>query len=128
MKRKQEISRKRAVIVDKIYPALVEATISIDEAKMFIQAFSSVIMEQVLGWMKERQFAEILPAVLERLSPDGERREALARLLATVENENIFVAKELVEGVTRAIDQMIHDELKGRKLDTLKPEWDRYLN
>ena len=60
--KKMEIARKRSIIVDKFYPALCTATISVDEAKMFIQAASSLIMEEVLQTMKERLAAELIDA------------------------------------------------------------------
>lgn len=126
--RKREVARKREIVVKQFYPALSDMAVSVDEAKMLIQAISSTVMETVLGWMQERQFAEIMPKMIERLAPNGERVEQVSKLLGTVENENIFVAKEIIEGMNRAIDQMIHEDMQTRKLDTLKPDWDKYLN
>lgn len=126
--RKIEVKRKRNIIVDKFFPALKEASVSVDESKMLIQSMSSFLMEGVLKTMQERKFDEIIPSMLERLCKDGERKEEVQKLLSVLEGENLFVAREIIEGITRAIDQMVLDEMRNRKLETLSADWDRMLN
>lgn len=128
MKRKKELDRKRKIIVGNFYPALIEATTSVDEAKALISAMSSLLMEQVLKTMKERDFIEISDALFKQLCLDGEREQEIAKLLAVFKDENLFVSRELIEGMTRAIDTMISEDMRARKLDTLKPDWEKYLN
>lgn len=128
MKNQQEIARKRKIIVEGFFPALVEATVSVDEAKMLIQAMSTLLMESVLKTMKERKFSEIEVELLERLCPNDERKEEVKKLLSTITGENLFVSREIIEGMTRAIDTMILNDMKGRKLDTLNADWDKFLN
>lgn len=125
--KEMEVARKRNLIVDKFYPALMEATISIDEARMLLQAITSSIMEEVLQTMSERKFDEIYNKVVKKLTPNDERLLKIEALLQTVRNENLYVAREIVEGMIRAIEQMISDELKGRTLDTLLADWDKML-
>ena len=126
--RKIEVTRKRNIVVDKFFPALKEASVSVDESKMLIGSMSSLLMEGVLKTMQERKFSEIIPSMLERLCKDGERKEEVEKLLKVLEDENLFVAREIIEGMTRAIEQMVLDEMKGRKLDSLQANWDRMLN
>lgn len=128
IERDTEIARKRKIVVTQFYPALVEATSSVDEAKMLLQSIASLTMEEVLNTMKERKFTEILDRVLKKLTPDDIRLLQVEKLLETMRYENLFVAREIVEGMQRAISQMQHDEDKARPLDALKPDWDRYLN
>ena len=124
---KMEVQRKQAIVKNKLYPALVSATISIDEAKMLVRAIAGFIMEDVMSMMKDRQFSDIAPKLLEKLAVEKEREAALKELLDIFERENLFVSKELIEGMSHAIDQMITDEMRGRKLDTLSVNWDRIL-
>jgi len=126
--RDMEVARKRKIVVEKFYPALGQATISVDEAKMLIQAISSSIMEEVLATMRERKLDAIYGRLVKRLAPDGARQLQIEALLNTIRDENLFVAREIVEGMQRAIAQMLHDEEKGRKLESLKPDWNRMLN
>ncbi len=128
IQRDNEIARKRKKIVEQFYPALVDATISIDEASMLLQAAASLIMEDVLGTMKERNFDDIYNRLVKKLCPEGVRQLQIEKWLTTLNGENLFVARELIEGANRAIQQMLHDEGKNRKLDTLTPDWNRYLN
>lgn len=128
MSNKQEVARKRKVIVENFYPALIKATVSVDEAKMLISSMTSLIMEGVLETMKQRKFAEMYESMVTRLCPDGERKAEIIELLDTVKGENLFVAREIIEGMSRAIEQMTMDEMRNRTLDSMKADWDRYLN
>src|ERR1700742_2526676 len=110
---KMEVQRKQAIVKNKLYPALVSATISIDEAKMLVRAIAGFIMEDVMSMMKDRQFSDIAPKLLEKLAVEKEREAALKELLDIFERENLFVSKELIEGMSHAIDQMITDEMRG---------------
>ena len=126
--RRIEIKRKTNILVEKFYPALVNASTSIEEARMLVQATASLIMESVMETMKERKFKDIAPQILKKLSPNGEREAEVKVMLDAFDEENLFVAREIIEGMTGAITQMINDEMQGRKLDTFKPNWDKMLN
>lgn len=128
IQRDTERSRKRKIVVEKFYPALIKATISIDEAKMLLQSIASLTMEEVLKTMQHIKFDSIYDRVLKKLTPDDVRLLPVEQLLGTIRNENLFVAREIVEGMQRAIGQMQHDEDKERTLATLKPDWDKMLN
>jgi len=127
MKNVQEVKRKQGIITEQFYPALIKATISVEEAKMLIQALGSLIMEEVLKTMKERKFSEIKDILIEKLTKEG-RKEEIVALLDTLKEENLFTARELIEGMSNAIQQMIIDEMQNRKLDSMKIDWNRYLN
>ncbi len=128
MKRSQEVARKRDIIVSKFYPALNKATVSVDEAKMLLQATSTLLMEEVLKTMRERKFDEINQTLLDKLTVDGERVEEITELLNTFNGENLFVTREIIEGMNHAVDHMINSDMQGRKLETLNPDWDLMLN
>lgn len=126
-KRKQEVERKRIIIVDKFYPALVAATISIDEAEVLVQTIATLLMEDTLRTMRERKFADIKESLLSILCKDGERTKEIEKLLEVFNEENLFTARELIEGMTRAIKAMTTEEMRERKLDTLKTNWEKHL-
>lgn len=127
LKRSREISRKREIVVDHLYPGLVDSTISIDEAKFLIQAINNSLMEQVLGWMKEKDFKDLVGPIIEQICPDGERAEEITKMLSALENENVFTAKELISGMTNVIEQMSLEILRDKKLSDLTPDWDKML-
>jgi hypothetical protein len=128
MQRSQSIKRKRTIIMDNFYPALIEATISVDEAKALVQAMGSSLMGEVMKTMRERKFSEISTNVHKILCSDGQREEEIKKLLATLEGESLFDAREIIEGMSNAIEMMIREEMSDRKLDTLKADWTKYLN
>lgn len=126
--RDTERARKRKIVVDHFYPALVKATGSVGEAKMLLQSISSLTMEEVLKTMQHVKFDAIYDRVLKKLTVDDVRLLQIEQLLETIRHENLYVAREIVEGMQNAISQMQYDEEKGRTLDSFKPDWDRMLN
>lgn len=127
LQRQMENERKGKIIVNQFFPALIDATISIDEAKMFLSAATSLIMEEVMQAMRERKFSEIRKRLVKKLCPDDERVIQVEKLLTIFDDETLFVSREIIEGMKAAIEQMIIGELQTRKLDTLKPDWKKYL-
>lgn len=125
---KKEVSRKRDIVVNKFYPALIEATISVDEAKALVHVMGSLIMEEVLKTMKFRRFADITESLHNHLTKDGERSKEIRVLLESLNGENLFVAREIIEGMSKAIGAMEVAEMRTRNLSTLKADWESYLN
>lgn len=123
-----EVHRKGQIVSEQFYPALVASTVSVDEAKMLIRAMSSFMMENVMQTMRDRKFSEIKDELLVKLCPDGDRKEEITKLLDILDGETLFVSREIVEGMTNAIDQMIQDEMKGRTLNSFEPDWKKMLN
>lgn len=122
-----EVERKRTLVVDKFYPALVGATVSVDEAKMLMQSISSLMMEDVLSSMKSRKFAPIVEKAVKSLCPNGDREVEVRALLETLVKEDLLTAREIVEGMSNAIEQMILEDMQGRTLNSFSPNWDKML-
>ncbi len=123
-----EVARKRKIVTDQFYPALVAATVSVDEAKMLVSATSSLIMDTVLQTMKDRKFQEIRDSVLKKLCPDGAREKEIGEMLNIFLTENLFVTREIVEGMSNVIQQMVLDDTRNRTLNSFTPDWARMLN
>lgn len=127
--REMEVKRKRAIVVNKYWPALTKATISVDEARMLVSVTSSFIMEAVMESMKTRKFSEIKEQVFKKLCPDGERKEEIAALLDVFDQESLLVSREIIEGAKAVIDQILIDESRKRTLESFLPvDWGRMLN
>lgn len=128
VRRAAEVARKRLIVTDKFFPALVAASVSVDEAKQLLGATTALLMEDVLQTMKERKFEDVLDRLVKRLCPDGSREKEVEALLKILVGENLFVAREIVEGMTNAIDQMILEDMQSRTLNSFTPDWEKYLN
>lgn len=124
---KMDLSRKRGIIIDEFFPALTGATVSVDEAKMLLQSINTLMMEEVLKTMKLTKFDELKEQLLARLCPNGDRLVEVTALLDTIKDETLFSSREITEGMARAIDQMIMDEMRQRTLNTFTPDWEKYL-
>jgi hypothetical protein len=118
MQRVQEAKRLRAFVKDKLYPAIITTSTSIDDAKFLLGSFSNMMMEQFLAKMKETKFIEL--KLHEKLDKNSPKYKEFIELLALFADENVFTSRELIEGMKNEITMFIDNELKGRKLETLK--------
>ena len=118
MKRGAEVKRLRALVKDDVYPAVVNASISIDDSKFLLHSFSTMMMDKFLESMKEVKFVDL--KLEEKLDAKHEKYAEYKALLALFGNETVFTARELIEGMKMEIEMMISNEMKERKLETLK--------
>lgn len=118
MERVQEAKRLRAFVKDQLYPVLINASTSIDDAKFLLGSFSNQMMEAFLAKMKETKFIDL--KLHEKLDKSAPNYKQYIDLLAVFADESIFTSRELIEGMKGEIEMMVTNELKARKLDTLK--------
>jgi len=118
MKKVQEAKRLRAFVKEKFYPALISATTSIEDAKFLLGGFSNMMMESFLAKMKETKFIEL--KLHEKLDKANPNYKQFVELLALFSDETIFSSRELVEGMKNEVQMFIDNEMKERKLETLK--------
>jgi len=117
IRRQQKARYLRAFIKEKFYPALMEASTSIDDAKFLLSSLSNMVMENFLAQMKETKFVSLnLGAKLDKKAKNFPQYAAMLALFA---DENVLQARELIEGMKSEIELFINDEMKKRKLDTL---------
>lgn len=117
-KRVEEANRKKKILKEQVYPGIIKASTSIDDAKFFLTSLSSLMMESFLAEMKERKFKDL--NLLNKLDKADKQYEDYKQFLSIFEEMNVFEAREFVEGVKNEIDLFINDEMKERKLETLK--------
>lgn len=118
MQRTQEVKRMRSFVKEKLYPSLLLASTSIDDAKYLLGSLSNMMMEQFLAKMKEIKFSEL--KLHEKLDINAKGYHEYINLLTLFADENVYNSRELVEGMKNEITMNIDTEMKERKLDTLK--------
>lgn len=121
-------AQARKLIKEKFYPALVEATISVDEAQMLLQAAVGLIMEEAMEALRTTKMSMIRNRLVKKLAPNDERLLQIEKLMDIFNEQSLFEARGHLESMKAVIEQMKIDEMMKRKLDTLTPDWDRYLN
>lgn len=112
---------KMKFIKEQFYPALLEASTSIEDASTLLSGFNSTIMEKFLGLMKEKKVSEL--DLYSRLDVNAPKHEQHKKLLELFSDMDVFQAKEYIEGMRNEIEQFKLDEFRERPLDTLKTKW-----
>lgn len=113
-----KVKKYRAFVKDQFFPLVVKASTSVDDAKFWLTAFANMLTEQFLSKMKETKFSDMkLEEKLDKKDPHYEDFKAILKLF---EEENVYSARELIDGMKGEIEMMITMEMKERKLDSLK--------
>jgi len=112
---------KMKFVKEKFYPALCEATTSIDDASILLSGFNNVIMQEFLGMMKEKTVDNL--NLVSKLDPASEKIEANKKLLALFDGMSVFDAKDYIEGMKSELALFQQEEMKSRPLSSLKVKW-----
>lgn len=112
---------KMAFTKEKFFPALVNASKNVNDAKMFLTSFSNILMETFLSKMKTIKVGEL--DLTKILNPKDEKYNEFKTMIELFDNQDLFTAKELIEGMKGEIDMWVKDELDNRKLSDLKLKW-----
>lgn len=121
MKNNSKFQEKLKFTKEKLYPAVVEASSSIDDAKMFLSSINNILMERFLDRMKELTFKDL--KIVEGLDPNGEKFGKYEKLLKLFDDVSVFDAKDYIEGMRNEIDVFITDEMRERPMSSLKTKW-----
>lgn len=119
--RMEEVKRTRAFVKDKLYPALLKNAETIDDTKFFLGSMSNLIMSEFLAWMRDKKFSEL--HLEDKLDPASPLYENYKEIIDLFKDESIFNTKELLDGMKGEIQMLVDNEMKGRKLETLKPDF-----
>lgn len=106
---------------DVFYPALCEASKSIDDASMFLSSINTIMMEEFLGFMKEKTFGDL--KLESKLDPKDEKHEELKKFLDLFKDKSVYDAKSCIEGMRSEIQLFLNEESKERQLKDLKTNW-----
>lgn len=118
MKNVEKVKHLRSFVKDKFYPALLTASNSIEDSKYLLSSFSNMIMEQFLSQMKETKFKDL--KLETKLDPKSPQYKEYKKILDLFADEDVYSTRELIEGMKSEVEMMITNELKERKLSTLK--------
>jgi len=121
LKRNQDFAKKMEFVKTKFYPALIESSHSIDDARTFLGSFSTMIMQEFLQTMKNKKVSEL--GLVKMLDAKDEKYEQIKAVVELFDDASLFEAKELVEGMKAEIQLFVDEELKERPLSTVKPRW-----
>lgn len=124
----QKMAQKRKFIIEKFYPSLSEATISIDEAGQLLNATVSLIMEEAMRVLQEKKMKDIKGRIIKVLCPNDERLLQIEKLVDLFDNYTLFDARGNIEGMKAVLEQMKFDEMCSRKLESFTPNWDKMLH
>lgn len=121
IKTNTDFQKRMTFVKEKFWPALVEASTSIEDAKMLLTGFNNIIMQSFLALMKEKQIKDLgLAAKLDAKSDKFLENQKLLELFIDMD---VYTAKDYIEGMRNELDTFIMDELKVRPLSSLKVKW-----
>lgn len=103
------------------YPQLITASKSVDDTLSFLSSISTVMMETFLGMMRDKKFSEL--NLIDKLDPKDEKYEDIKTLLNLFNEQTVFEARDILEGMKREIQMWCNDEMKERKLESLQTKW-----
>lgn len=112
---------KMDFVKSKLYPALIKATTSIDDALQNLSVMNNVLMEKFLGLMKEKTMKEI--KLVDSLSDKDPNYGTMVEMIMLLDDLNVYDAKDYLEGMKNEINLFLNEENKGRKLSELKAVW-----
>jgi len=121
LKGNEKFQEKMKFTREVFYPALCEATVSIDDACILLGGFNTVIMQEFLALMKDKTLKEL--NLGNKLDPFNMKLEESKKLLALFEDMSVFDAKDYIEGMRNEIQLFLTDEAKERPLSSLKTKW-----
>lgn len=112
--------RKRARVKNELYPLLLEASKSVEDAKIFCTA-GALAIEQAFANIQKTMLVKNLE-LSDKLRPDADRYEYFKKLMDMFQEETIADALSMVRDMPHAIDSFIREEMTKRELSTLKAE------
>ena len=130
IERDLKIEAKRKLIKEQFYPALKECGYSVEETGMLLGAISQLIMAEAMEALHAMKMGEIKSKVVKKLTQEQEGKGSLEieRLLDVFKGQSLFETRGHIESMKSVIEQMKIEDFQSRNLDTLTPQWDKYLH
>lgn len=121
LKKNQDWAAKMKFTKEQFYPALLELDSSVDDIKMFLSSIDSILMERFLGKMKETKFSDM--KLIDVLDKKESRYEGYVKIMELFNDMNTYDARDAIAGMKGELDTFVNDEMKNRKLSSLKTKW-----
>jgi hypothetical protein len=117
-KRMEEVAKakiQRKFVKDQFFPALCKASTSISDADTFLMSFSTMIMDSLLNFMKDKPFSTLgLADKLDKKSPQYDSIKSMVQLF---DEMPINEARKLIEGMKDEIRMFYRKDMQKRKLE-----------
>ncbi len=121
LKNNEQFKVKMAFTREKFYPALVESSISIEDAMTNLSSINTVIMQTFLGFMKDKKFGEL--DMVSKMDSKAPKYEEIKVMLDLFSEMSVFEAKELIEGMRMEIGMWVQEDNRVRNLNSLPKRW-----
>lgn len=121
LKSNKKFQAKMKFTKEQFYPALCNATTSIDDALQNLSIINNVLMEKFLGFMKEKTMKDI--NLYTNLDEKDPQFEGLSAMLKLFDDMCVYDAKEYIEGMRNEIQLFLNEESKKRPLKDLTVSW-----
>ena len=117
----EKVKEQRLFVKNKFFPALCEATESIHDADVFLQSFSSMIMDVFLQSMKDKRFEDLnLASKLDMTSP---KYLLMTTLIHLFDGMSLRESQDLIDGMKAELRSFYEKEMRSRKLNSLEVNW-----
>jgi len=118
-----KVYKMRPKIKDEIYPIVLDASESIDDAKTFTAIIENVINQEFNNQKQTMRVQDLdIHSKLDPKAPNYNEYKMLLNLLA---KETIADALEMISGFPKYIDNVILEETKKRKFKDLVINWEK---
>lgn len=121
LKQNKDFVKKMDFTRNSVYPRLIDATTSIEDALEQLYMINSVIMQGFLELMKEKLTKEL--KIVDKLSQTDPKYLAMKTFLELFDEKSVFETKEVLEGLRNEINLFVSEENKKRSLADLKTTW-----
>lgn len=116
-----QFQKKMKFTREVFYPALHEASTSVDDAVMLLSGFNTAIMQEFLGLMKVKTVKDL--DLSSKLDVKAEKAPEMKKLLELFNDMSVFEAKDLIEGMRNEINLFQSEFWKERRLNDLPAKW-----
>ena len=117
-----ELKRQKDIIIDKLFPILIEEDMNIEQAKIFLQILNMSIKQAFNNLMLKMLIKELN---MSDMLAEGKDKEKFLKALCILEQEKITMGCGMVDELNNAIDVFIKQENLQRKVSELKTDWQR---
>ena len=115
----QERDRKRDIVKNKLYPLLLDTSLNIEDAKMFIESVAWVIKSQFDNKMKEMTISDLKLINMMSKTVDEKERLRHERILELFDHETIASTLEMIQQMPQAIDSFVREKNSKTQLSEL---------
>ena len=118
--KEDELKRQKNIIIDELYPLLVEENMNIEEAKIFLQVFSMSVKQ---AFDNLKLTTNILSLELLSQLAEGDQKARYEKIFNILNKESVAKGCGMVDELLNAMDTFQKQENLERKVKDLKTDW-----